>query len=62
MHKLEQEFQEHCLHTLCDNCKYSTDATTNCIVLFAYDKGRADAIREQDQKTDLQRWRVSGHP
>lgn len=62
--KLIQDFDNMCdKYNECWDCPYGSNY---CQMLFAYDdgyeKGYAQAKRDMDTRTDIQRFRVSGHP
>lgn len=61
--EIEKAFVKFCDKQIeCETCPYHTEENTSCMLIYAYKKGYADAKREQDTRTDIQRFRVSGHP
>lgn len=58
--KLKQDFDNMCdKYNNCWDCPYNSHY---CEVIFGYEKGYAQAKRDMDTRTDIQRFRVSGHP
>lgn len=61
--EIEKAYDKFCERQIeCETCPYRAGDATGCLIMFAYKKGYADAKREQDTRTDIQRFRVSGHP
>lgn len=47
MKEIEKDFIEFCNKRKCTDCKFEEKQYSNdCLALFSYDKGRADAIEE----------------
>lgn len=58
--KLKEDFDNMCeQYDYCWDCPYDSHY---CEIIFGYEKGYTQAKRDMDTRTDIQRFRVSGHP